>query len=71
LDVGRFMDGRWHGRYSWGLSSRTRARRSDRIGSLAAVAAVRELVVVEATCQLSLLQMVGNVLVRHFLKSSL
>ena len=30
-----------------------------------------ELVVVETTCQLSLFQMVGNVLVGHFLEASL
>ena len=32
---------------------------------------MRELVIVEATCQLSLLQVVSNVLVGHFLEASL
>lgn len=68
---GGFVDGRWHGRHDRGLSSGARARRRDRVRSLAAVAAMRELVVMEATCQLSLLQVVGNVLVGHFLETGL
>jgi hypothetical protein len=71
LDMGIFLYGRRHGRHDRGLSSGVRTRRRDRICSLAAVAAMRELVVMEATCQLSLLQVVGNVLVGHFLETGL
>ena len=52
---------------SRGASTRGR----HRVGPLAAVAAMRELVVVKATCQFSLFQVVGNVLIGHFLEPSL
>ena len=69
---GTFVDWRWHGsredrRVRGGASARGR----DRVGSLATVATMRELVVMKATCQFGLFQMVGNVLIGHFLEPSL
>lgn len=69
---GTFVDWRWHGsREDGGVSRGVSARGRNRVGSLAAVATMRELVVVKATCQFGLFQMVGNVLIRHFLEPSL
>lgn len=48
-----------------------RAARGHGCCSLAAVAAVAELVVVETACELRLLQVSSNVLVRHLLETSL
>jgi hypothetical protein len=47
-----------------GLIGRTRRNRS---GALAAIASVGKLVVVQAACELGLLEMGSDVLVRHFL----
>jgi hypothetical protein len=57
--------------HNWRLSSRHSTGRGNRVGSLASVASVRELMIMEATSQLSLFQVRCNVLVGHFLKSSL
>lgn len=66
VDWGRHGD--WHdGRVNHGAST----RRGDRVGPLAAVTSVRQLVVVKTACQLSLFQVSSDVLVRHFLETSL
>jgi hypothetical protein len=53
------------------MHHRASAGRGDRVGTLAAVASVRQLVVVKAASQLSLFQMSGNVLIGHLLETSL
>jgi hypothetical protein len=66
VDWGRHGD--WHdGRVNHGAST----RRGDRVGPLAAVTSVRQLVVVKTACQLSLFQVSSDVLVRHLLETSL
>lgn len=65
------MDGaRDRGLHERGVSIGRRARRHGRC-PLAPVAAVAQLVVVQAACQLRLLQMGGDVLVRHLLQAGL
>lgn len=56
-----------------GSSARGAARSvgGDRVVALAAVATVRELVVVQAACELSLLEVCCNVLVWHLLHAGL
>lgn len=69
---GMLVDGRWHGSLHDGrVHHGPSVRRGDRVGPLAAVAPMRQLVVVEATCQLGLFQMSGDVLVWHLLETSL
>lgn len=69
--AGGLMDGaRDRGLHEGGVSVGRRARRHGR-RPLAAVAAVAQLVVVQAACQLRLLQMGGDVLVRHLLQAGL
>lgn len=71
LSVCGFIDRGWHSRYGRGLGGRASAVRGERVGSLTAFAAMRKLMVMKATGQFSLLQVVGNVLVGHFLETSL
>jgi hypothetical protein len=72
LHRGRFADGRWHGhRHHGRVVDGTSTGRRDRVGPLAAVAPVGELVVMQATSQLSLFQMSCNVLIWHFLEAGL
>jgi len=71
LEVGLVDWGRhgcWHdGRVNHGAST----RRGDRVGPLAAVTPVRQLVVVKTACQLSLFQVSSDMLIRHLLETSL
>jgi len=72
LVIGRLVNGRRHGgRHDRRMCCGSRARRGHRVGSLAAITAMRKLVIMEATSQLGLLQVRGNVLVRHFLEPGL
>jgi hypothetical protein len=69
-----FVNGRRYRDWYWQdgrLRSRAGARRTDGIGPLAAVTTMRELMIVEATSQLGLFQVRGDVLIGHFLKTSL
>jgi hypothetical protein len=66
------VDGRWHRvGHDGRVSDRPGTGRSDRVGTLAAVAPMRQLVVVKTASQLSLFQVSGNVFVRHLLEASL
>lgn len=53
------------------MRSRTGARRTGGIGPLAAITTMRELMIVEATSQLGLFQVRGDVLIGHLLETSL
>jgi hypothetical protein len=53
------------------LRSRAGARRTGGIGPLAAVTTMRELMIVEPTSQLGLFQVRSDVLIGHFLETSL
>jgi hypothetical protein len=65
-----FVDRRGHrGMQDWRVAVRRPRRHGS--GALAPVAAVAELVVVKATCELRLLQVGGDMLVRHLLHSRL
>jgi hypothetical protein len=63
--------GRHRGGHDGGVNRGISAGGCNRVGPLAAVTPVRELMIVEATGQLSLFQVSGNVLVWHFLETSL
>ena len=66
------MDRRRHrGSHDGRVGSRSSARGSKRVGSLAAVASVGKLMIVKAARELSLFQVSSNVLVGHLLKTSL
>ena len=63
--------GRHGGRHDRRMCCGGRVRRGHGVGSLAAITAMRKLVIMEATSQLGLLQVRGNVLIRHFLETGL
>lgn len=69
MEGGVFVDGGWYGWMDGGL--RRRGAGGDRSGPLAAIAAVGELMIMEAAGQLGLFQMSGDVLVGHFLETGL
>lgn len=58
-------------RHDWGVSHGTSTRRGDGVGSLAAIAPVGQLMIVKAASQLGLLQVSGDMLVRHLLEARL
>lgn len=65
-------DGRGHSMCHFGrVDSRAGTGRGDGACSLAAVASMRELMVMKTASQLSLFQVSGNVLVGHLLETSL
>ena len=68
----RLVDRGWHGdRHDRRLSHGPGTGRGDGVGTLAAVAPVRKLMVMEAASQLSLFQVSGDMLIWHFLETGL
>jgi hypothetical protein len=65
------VDGRWHGVVHDGRVRNSAGAGGDGSTTLAAVAPMRQLVVVETASQLSLFQVSGNVFVGHLLEAGL